>query len=663
MSRLERPARLRSCSWIATAAIGVALLAWHASTYLPFLSDDALISLRYAERFVEGKGLSWTDGERVEGYSNLLWILGAAALKVLGLDLIVASRLLGLVGMAAAIVALAWAHRPVSAGGASELASNDLAASGPGWSEPDATPPVGWSALLPLIVGVFALALSGPMAVWVIGGLEQPMIAGLLAWAIVVVFPLVEPGDSRKTLAASIPLALLCLTRPDGALFTATFALAIVLARGGSLAAIVLALRLSALPAVVYLGQVAFRLFYYGDWVANTARVKVAFTFTRLVGGASYVGWGYLWLSGLSLLGSGAFLAVRDARRRRRILLLGVPLIVWSAYVSVVGGDIFPGRRHLVPVAVLLAFLAAEGLGWAAGRSRRWNVAGWAAGIAGLGLLLGTQLLDPENERARNERWEWAGEPIGRTLHAAFGERQPLMALDPAGCLPYWSKLPSLDMLGLNDGWLARNPPEDVGHGHLAHEFGDGHYVVSRRPDLVLFCSPWGSERACFRGGRELLAHPGFRADYQLVTFEGKRPFIVHSKIFVRKESEKIGVRRSEGAVEVPGYLLANTEGSLAVYIDEEKRLAGRLLDSTPGKIRIGLPPGGWRLTLDAYGSDPTIEVRAGKVLLAKGPAPLDFISTTAAVELKLLSPKKTIVRDLRLHALQQLAEGAAAAP
>ena len=46
----------------------------HAASYLPFIADDALITLRYAERLLDGHGLTWNDGERVEGYSNLLWL-------------------------------------------------------------------------------------------------------------------------------------------------------------------------------------------------------------------------------------------------------------------------------------------------------------------------------------------------------------------------------------------------------------------------------------------------------------------------------------------------------------------------------------------------------------------------------------------------------------
>src|SRR5687768_11268585 len=53
----------------ALLALGIAETAW------PWVVDDAFISLRYADRLVAGDGLTWTDGERVEGYSNLLWVL------------------------------------------------------------------------------------------------------------------------------------------------------------------------------------------------------------------------------------------------------------------------------------------------------------------------------------------------------------------------------------------------------------------------------------------------------------------------------------------------------------------------------------------------------------------------------------------------------------
>src|SRR5690606_11367049 len=189
-----------------------------------------------------------------------------------------------------------------------------------------------------------------------------------------------SPGRSRSPCLSSSPTGpgascpppsrspCSALTRPDGPIYTATAAAAIALGRGLSRESLALALRLCLLPAATYLGQLGFRLVYYGDYVPNPARVKVAFTSTRLIGGLAYTGSGFLYLSGLSLLGILAFAAVGDPQRRRRLLLLGLPLLAWSAYLSFIGGEIFPGRRHIVPIAVPLAFLATEGLAWAAAR-------------------------------------------------------------------------------------------------------------------------------------------------------------------------------------------------------------------------------------------------------------------------------------------------------
>ena len=55
------------------------LLAWLASVAW-FLTDDAFISFRYTRNLIEGHGLVFNPGERVEGYTNFLWILELAAL-------------------------------------------------------------------------------------------------------------------------------------------------------------------------------------------------------------------------------------------------------------------------------------------------------------------------------------------------------------------------------------------------------------------------------------------------------------------------------------------------------------------------------------------------------------------------------------------------------
>jgi len=91
---------------------GALLAAWQACACWPFFSDDAFISLRFSQRLLDGHGLTWTEGERVEGYSNGLWVLACAGLGALGLDLVTAVRVLGAACTAGALWLLVRALRP-----------------------------------------------------------------------------------------------------------------------------------------------------------------------------------------------------------------------------------------------------------------------------------------------------------------------------------------------------------------------------------------------------------------------------------------------------------------------------------------------------------------------------------------------------------------------
>jgi hypothetical protein len=102
---------LASGAVLLVAALSIAALVVHARRYLPFFSDDAFISLRYARRFLDGDGLTWTEGDRVEGYSNLLWILLCSGIGFLGSGLIAAARGLGLAHAGSVRRSRRWDYR------------------------------------------------------------------------------------------------------------------------------------------------------------------------------------------------------------------------------------------------------------------------------------------------------------------------------------------------------------------------------------------------------------------------------------------------------------------------------------------------------------------------------------------------------------------------
>jgi hypothetical protein len=442
------------------------------------------------------------------------------------------------------------------------------------------------------------IAGCGWAAVWTVGGLEQPLVVLLLVWGLVLCSPLVDPAelDGLQTGWSATCLGLLCLARVDGVCFVGSVLLALVLVRGFSRSTLRRAVGLGWLPLLFCLGQLAFRRLYYGQWVPNTALVKVAFSSTRIGHGIEYVKQGAAtsWPA-IALILAATIAGMAQPATRRRTAFLLLPVVLWTIYVVVVGGDIFPGRRHLMPVLVVSALIVAQSplLRWEGSWARAFAaLVGTAALLSWFTML---QRRDPENLRAVSERWEWDGEVLGRALKRAFPLR-PLLAVDPAGCVPYWSELPAIDMLGLNDDYLPRHKPPGFGQGRIGHELGDGNYVLRRAPDLVLMCGPRGGGEtgACFRSGKQLLGNPDFRARYAWVTLESNRN--VSTGIWMRTDSQRLGVFQTADTMILPAFFLRGTiarpgpQGPLIATLAPHQ-------SAQVGPIKLGA--GRWRVILE----------------------------------------------------------------
>ena len=617
---------------LALSAFAGAIAALAAGTwrYRQFMSDDAFISLRYSDRLLHGLGLTWNDGEVVEGYTNLLWVLGCALLGKLGLDLVWAARVLGLLGTAGAIAAVVWVYRARMVREA-----------------------------LPGFVGGLALAVSGPIVVWTFGGLEQPLLAGLLAWALALSFRLL---DEERPAAAGVLLpglffGLIVLTRADGAIFTFAAFLGIVAARGLNRESLRTGSLLVLLPVLFFAGQLAFRQAYYGEWLPNSAFAKVGFTSVRLWTGIQYV-MGGIYLAGVLVPAILAFRVADTPPHRARVRFLGAVLAVWLAYITAVGGDLFPGRRHLVPAVVVLVYLAAIYFARRIPSQGSLRPALRASSLCLVALVL-AQVADPMNVRAEKERWEWDGEAIGGLLATAFGAQRPLLAVDPAGCLPYFSGLPSLDMLGINDHYLARHRPADFGTGYIGHELGNGAYVLSRKPDLVLFNVPTGGRKPNFRSGIEMMEDPRaeFTSTFRPVTIECERPRHVVSLIWMRTEGGAIGIERSQDRIRIPGYLFSDNPPSRA-RLDPEGRLGVAV---SPGKFAqfsgLLVPPGAWAARVQGSGAAVTLDIQGTGTgtLFASGRTGSSFSTpgarpTDLTIQLRTLEDAGAHVREIVLE-------------
>jgi hypothetical protein len=548
-------------------------LVHQARAYMPFFVDDSFISLRYVWRLLHGLGLTWTDGERVEGYSDLLWVLLVAAGGLFTPDLIGVSRALGVLTTVLTVGALVFAYKPRRLG--------------------DVIPP---------LAGGLAMILTSPVVAWSIGGLEQPLLAALVAWAIVLTYRLVDEPDRATATWIGILLGLAALTRPDAGLLAATTCGGLLLARGFEGRTVRAVARIVAIAALFALAQVAFRRVYYQDWVPNTAHVKLALTMARVSQGWKYVGGAEPSLRSLLLLAlAAAAVAMTVPASRRRV---GIPLagaIVWTGYVVVIGGDISPARRHLVMTIVLLAMVVAEGLHALRQRGFAWRAV--AAAVAGVALVMierGAEA-DPEKKHALEDTWVWTGRDVGQFLSHAFASDRPLVAVDAAGSLPYYAPgLPCLDMLGLNDRVIATTHPPDFGTGFLGHELGNGAYILSRKPDLIAFRNSQGGEAPEWRGGREMKASPEFARLYKLVTFRAEGD--TSARLWVRAEDGRIGVKRSAEEISVPGYLFQLQPGAV-VGMDIADRV-GLVVDESHWAALDALPlgKGRWTASIEGYG-------------------------------------------------------------
>ncbi|MGE0747403.1 MAG: hypothetical protein AB7K86_19240 [Rhodospirillales bacterium] len=459
----------------------------------------------------DGQGLTWNDGYYVEGYSNLGWILLIAAAAALGADPVAAARILGLVLTGAVVGAFVVIGRRRG----------------------------GRSPAMPWLLALGASAHT--LAIWAIGGLEQPLVLFCLFFGYLALAGWREARDHRRLWGASALFGVLALARLDGILFAGAFSLSILCFRLPWPHRLSAAARLAALPVAAAAAQVLFRLFYYGAAVPNTARVKLGFTPERVFAGIDYVGDGVLALA--PLLAAAMACWLRAGKDRDDALRAGaLATLAWVAYLVAIGGDIFPGFRHFTPVIaiVLVIIVRTQSAASAPGRAGRSTRIGWPSVRAAAALAVffaAFQFAVPAHQRAKAERWEWDCRALAATLRDRFEDHEPVIAVTAAGCLPYWTEFESIDLLGLNDLELPNRRPDDFGAGSLGHELGDLDYLLERAPDIVVFHVGHAPN---FAYRRQVAADPRFAQAYCAVTVDvdavGERLVYLH-----RAFAEEVG--------------------------------------------------------------------------------------------------------------------------
>lgn len=283
-------------------AIGV--FAWLGARHWPETVDDTVISINYARQWAEGHGLTWTTGERVEGYSNFLLVALLAAGIRLGADAALLAQWIS-VGAIITTLGVLSARLPRTSAATAALLS---------------------------------LAALGSLDFWGMIGLEGPLFGLLLGlgWARVA---------SRGWGAGVALLAFASVARPEGPLY---LGLALLLrlrgqrswSPGDGLAVASLAL---------VLAYHAARVAWFGALWPTPYLVKVLSVPWTRYGFAQVVG--DLVLAAPVL---GAFVLATRLTKRQAILVF-VPLLAQSLLLWRASGDWMTHGRLILPGLIATA--------------------------------------------------------------------------------------------------------------------------------------------------------------------------------------------------------------------------------------------------------------------------------------------------------------------
>jgi hypothetical protein len=425
----------------------------------PFV-DDAWISLRYARNLVEGHGLVFNPGERVEGYTHPLWVLLDAIIVGLRLP---PRTALSLLGVACWIAALFATRRAAREGGASVEAQTFAGA-------------------------IVAFAAMGVF--WGLSGLETAAFAWVLVEAVRLTCAAVR-GQSRGV-AAGLVFGLACLLRPEGAL-----ALVIVIVVTSVTAtrekagppALWAGARVFLASVITYAPWQLFRFVYYDALVPNTFFAKSGGDPRwMLERGATYL---------LETAAKGPLvplaLAVAVAPRALRKsealapAAVAVALVAWTLWV---GGDYLPFGRFVVPSIPLLALAVAATIDELLARSSVVAARSIGIGVCLAGLLghfgeTRVRAFDNATERYR----------VAATWLRDRATSDALIATPAAGIIGWIGKTRVLDEFGLTDTYLARHldPRLDPAklHAPAGHERGNASYLLERSPDIIFLANVW----------------------------------------------------------------------------------------------------------------------------------------------------------------------------
>ncbi len=431
------------------------------SCFNAYTTDDAYISYRYAENMSRGFGLVFNPYDvPVEGYTNFLWTVILAATASAKLPIPETASLLSMFfSLALLVLMIVWAH----------LQRED----NPGF---------------PIAVPLLLMASTPALALWSGTGMETPFFAFLLVAGSILLS--IEERRGWIGILSGLVFALAALTRPEGLLIGGIIIGLSYLVSGQwymRLPAFVTRVIVFVLPPGLHF---IWRKSFYGQWFPNTFYAKTT-TGTELTGlGIEYLK-GFMFQGGIILVGL-IVLALFIRRKTEGLWTILVLTVVYSGYVVWVGGDWMPANRLFLPIIPFMIMGASVFIAKTKDVSRPFPIV--LTVIICLffvyqGVNAQLRFIDHSLFAQKFLNHEPPIDVLKKLgLHLGdIASPYSVVAVVPAGKVPFYSGLRAIDMRGLCDHHIARQPfPENLTHILAGHFKRDDDYVLSRKPDYIV---------------------------------------------------------------------------------------------------------------------------------------------------------------------------------
>jgi len=470
-------------------------------TFFPYPCEDAYITYRFARNLSVGLGPVFNPGERVEGYSNFLWMAAIAVARSLGLSMADFSR-----GVAAlcslGTMLLVW-----------YIPRRHFNCKGPA------------TGLGPVLYLLFL-----PFHFYTTSGLET----SLYLFLIVLSVHMLAEADERPApcLAASCILLLLALTRPEGIIFFCAWSGALALRHMRNRGSMRPCLPGMCLFIVLYGAFLLWRMTYYGMPLPNTYYAKGSFALPIRVALGWAVNTGFMGHYYYLVLLPAALAGFAGLPRSKPFVTLLIFLAGTLAFsIGFAGWDWMPFFRYSLPAVplliIIIQILFSRLWQTLATRGARRPKVVWAVlttlfiamaaekFLADLSLTVRLRSLDVHAFYNQKAVGDWIKEAPGP---------KPVIAIGDIGRLVYFADVPAVDLYGLASREFALLKQE---HGQPELGLSPGAFnfdrykdkerglLLARAPDYVFLYNFRLKISNTFPGSKAGLAgHPDFDHRY-----------------------------------------------------------------------------------------------------------------------------------------------------